>query len=275
MTIDTPWIIEADYLIDILGEKELRIIDLTNQQSYDQAHISNAVFVDYKQIIKNQPPTFGLLPSELELSQLLSKNGISPNHYIIAYDDEGGGKASRLLWTLDLIGHKKMSLLNGGIQTWLAKQFPVSTQTTHFADENYPVQFKNKEVAINAEQILQKLEQNKVKIIDARSKKEFLGEDVRATKAGHIPNAVHFDWMDLKKPDDVTRLKTDKEISEQLHSLNIQSNDEIIVHCHSHHRSSLSYVVLKHLGYKNVKGYPGSWSDWGNRSDTPTTTIPS
>ncbi|MCW9021808.1 MAG: sulfurtransferase, partial [Sedimenticola sp.] len=25
----------------------------------------------------------------------------------------------------------------------------------------------------------------------------------------------------------------------------------------------------KSLGFPRVKGYPGSWSDWGNRQDTP------
>jgi thiosulfate/3-mercaptopyruvate sulfurtransferase len=27
--------------------------------------------------------------------------------------------------------------------------------------------------------------------------------------------------------------------------------------------------VLKALGYPDIKAYPGSWSDWGNASDTP------
>ncbi len=44
---------------------------------------------------------------------------------------------------------------------------------------------------------------------------------------------------------------------------------EVIVYCHSHHRSAHSYIVLKSLGYKNIKGYPGSWSDWGNDPELP------
>jgi thiosulfate/3-mercaptopyruvate sulfurtransferase len=27
--------------------------------------------------------------------------------------------------------------------------------------------------------------------------------------------------------------------------------------------------VLRHLGFPRVKGYPGSWSDWGNNPDLP------
>ena len=54
-----------------------------------------------------------------------------------------------------------------------------------------------------------------------------------------------------------------------LDRLGVTPDRQIITYCQTHHRSSLIYVVLKHLGYDKVKGYPGSWSDWGNRQDTP------
>ncbi|WP_455219340.1 sulfurtransferase [Kaarinaea lacus] len=42
-----------------------------------------------------------------------------------------------------------------------------------------------------------------------------------------------------------------------------------IVYCQTHHRSALTYIALKHLGFSDIKGYPGSWSEWGNSTDTP------
>jgi len=54
-----------------------------------------------------------------------------------------------------------------------------------------------------------------------------------------------------------------------LDELGLTQDKEIIVYCQSHHRSALSYLMLKYLGYKKVRGYPGSWSEWGNRTDTP------
>jgi len=54
-----------------------------------------------------------------------------------------------------------------------------------------------------------------------------------------------------------------------LSGMGFTPDKEIIVYCQTHHRSALSYVMLKHLGYERVRGYPGSWSEWGNRSDTP------
>jgi thiosulfate/3-mercaptopyruvate sulfurtransferase len=43
----------------------------------------------------------------------------------------------------------------------------------------------------------------------------------------------------------------------------------VIAHCQTHHRSAHSFFVLKFLGFPTVRGYPGSWSEWGNRPDTP------
>jgi thiosulfate/3-mercaptopyruvate sulfurtransferase len=43
----------------------------------------------------------------------------------------------------------------------------------------------------------------------------------------------------------------------------------VIVYCQTHHRSAHTYVMLKSLGFEKVKGYPGSWSDWGNEPNTP------
>jgi thiosulfate/3-mercaptopyruvate sulfurtransferase len=44
---------------------------------------------------------------------------------------------------------------------------------------------------------------------------------------------------------------------------------EIIVYCHTHHRSAHSYTMLKHLGYERVRAYDGSWSEWGNDPSLP------
>lgn len=43
----------------------------------------------------------------------------------------------------------------------------------------------------------------------------------------------------------------------------------MITHCQTHHRSGFTYLVAKALGYPRVKGYAGSWGEWGNHPDTP------
>ena len=62
------------------------------------------------------------------------------------------------------------------------------------------------------------------------------------------------------------RLRTDLE--EVLAGLGLNGDKVIITHCQSHHRSGLSYMVGRLLGL-NIRAYHGSWSEWGNRQDTP------
>ncbi|HKK13309.1 MAG TPA: rhodanese-like domain-containing protein, partial [Gammaproteobacteria bacterium] len=55
----------------------------------------------------------------------------------------------------------------------------------------------------------------------------------------------------------------------ELETLGITPDREVITYCQTHHRSAHTYIVLRSLGYPRVKGYPGSWSDWGNRPEAP------
>ena len=161
-----------------------------------------------------------------------------------------------------------MSLLNGGIVTWLAENRPVSHTSFALAASEYPINYFNSASIASADFILSHLNDNSYVIIDSRSANEFLGLDNRAGRAGHIPGAVNIDWL-LFKDANTQKLIETIQLEKLLHENGVTHNKEIIVHCHSHHRSALCYVALKHLGYKNVRGYPASWSDWATRTDTP------
>ena len=59
------------------------------------------------------------------------------------------------------------------------------------------------------------------------------------------------------------------ELREILEKLGVTPDKEIITHCQTHHRSSHTYVILKSMAYPRIKGYPGSWSEWGKALDLP------
>ena len=269
MSIDTPWVIDTNTLENRLNEENLLVIDMTKESDYQQAHIPGAVFLDYSNVVKHTPPVVGMLPSPEQFSQAISKLGVNPDTYIVVYDDEGGGKASRLMWTLEIAGHKKMSLLNGGIHAWLKDNKPVNSDIPTTKESQYSVNFNDTTAIADANYIMSNLEQAGFCVLDTRSQNEFRGTDKRASRAGHIPGAINLDWMDIKNADDAQRLKSADQLKEMLAGLGLSPEQEIVTHCHSHHRSALMYVVLKSLGYNNVKGYPASWSDWAERSDTP------
>jgi len=66
------------------------------------------------------------------------------------------------------------------------------------------------------------------------------------------------------------RLKSREDLIALFHSRGLDDKEqEIITYCHAHQRAAHTYVVLKHLGYRNIKGYCGAWLEWGNAHDTP------
>lgn len=265
---DLPLILEAAKLSEQLDNPNVIVIDFSQPATYLQHHIPGAFFLDYSWITKAENPVMGLLPDIEQLNRVLSAFGVTPDTHIVAYDDEGGGRACRLLWTLDTIGHQHYSLLNGGLQTWIHAQHPTSQNIVWPTPSSYTGTLDTSAIA-EKQFILDTLKDDTTMILDCRSPMEYSGTKAFAARGGHIPGAVNMNWMELIDTDNHLQLKSISEIERILEAKGITKDKTIITHCQTHHRSSHSYIVLKSLGYKNIKGYPGSWSDWGNDTSTP------
>ncbi len=265
---DPGLFIEPEQLEALLDEPSIVIIDLCKEKQYKRAHIPGAHFVNYTGIIHADKPVMGLLPSSEKFSQLLSTLGVTAEKHVIAYDDEGGGCAARLVWTLHVFGHYKTSILNGGLHSWANEGHPLTTDVPVKAGSNYILSNTGNHT-VDREYILEHLNDDNLALLDARSLAEFNGVKKFAERAGHIPGAHHYEWTDAMDKNRNLRLLPADTIQTKLDQLGISKDKEVIVYCQTHHRSAFSYAVLRSLGYENVKGYPGSWSDWGNQADTP------
>lgn len=263
-----PLVVEPAELEKHLGAEKLLIVDLCRPEIYAQSHVPGAVHIDYAQIVAARPPAMGVLPGEAQLSEVFSSLGMMPDSHVVAYDNEGGGRASRLLWTLDTIGHPYYSLLNGGLHAWLNDRRPVSTEPVKRTRSQYTVKFRDV-VTADKSYIMNHLRDPNMVIVDTRTPAEYRGETRRADRAGHIPGAVNFDWVNAIDQTRGLRLKPAEELKRTLTQLGVTPDKEVIAYCQTHHRSAHTYIVLKSLGYSRVRGYPGSWSEWGNSPDTP------
>jgi thiosulfate/3-mercaptopyruvate sulfurtransferase len=264
-----PLIVEPAQLNEHLNDANLLILDVRNIDSYAEGHIPRAINLNYANIIHIDPPAMGLLPDEDYLSIIFSGIGLTPDHHIVAYDDEGGGRASRLLWTLDTLGQEGLSLLNGGIQLWTAEERPLDQQTSMATPSRYEGHFLKPEISAGKDYILSRLGQDDLALLDTRSPAEYAGIDVRAARGGHIPGAVNMNWTDAMDFSHHLRLQPDDTLRAMLEHIGVTPDKEVIVYCQTHHRSAHTYMVLKHLGYPRLRGYPGAWSEWGNDPDLP------
>lgn len=267
--LQLPLLLEPDQLEPLLQNPELLLVDVRNPDSYGRGHIPGAARLDYSAIVAAQPPALGLLPDESQLSAVLSMLGLRPDRHVVAYDEEGGGYAGRLLWTLELLGHARGSLLNGGFIAWIAEDRPLERQPVTPGSSAYRARLDNPTALADKSYILERLGRPDLALLDTRSPLEYRGVDVRAARGGHIPGAVNFNWTDAMDIHRHLRFKPDATLREMLTSVGVTPDKEVIVYCQTHHRSAHTYMVLKHLGYPRVRGYPGAWSEWGNDPDLP------
>lgn len=264
-----PLLLEPKDLNDLRSESNILVIDLCQPQVYAQNHIPGAIFLDFRRLMSGQPPAAGEVPDLAVLSEVMSDIGLTDQHHVVAYDDEGGGWAGRLLWTLELLGHTKYSYLNGGLHAWAAEGLPLERSANRAVRSQYDASIKNPNCYINRQSIMQLLNHPNLAIWDARSPEEWAGIRVNAMKGGHIPGAANYEWTRGMDKNRSLRVRDLGEIESELEEIGITRDKTVITHCQSHHRSGFTWLLGKLLGFPNIIAYAGSWSDWGNAPETP------
>ncbi len=264
-----PKLVEPDALEEVLEDERLIIVDLSSPANYRKHHVPGAVHLDYPLLTDVEPPVGGLMPPIDQLEMAFSFIGYNQAHHVVAYDDEGGGKAGRLIFTMECLGLHNWSLLNGGMQAWFNEGHPI-VHCRPQVEETLPCinYLQPNPFIVDAEYIMANLGQPHLQLLDARSSDEYRDLARMTQRGGHIPGALNLEWTELMDPTRNNRLLPEAVIRARLDALGLDPAHEVITYCQTAHRSSFSFVVLYLLGYK-VRGYPGSWSDWGNRDDTP------
>lgn len=251
-------------------DSSLLVVYVAEAPAFAAGHIPGSVHVAPAELVGGVAPATGRLPDLGRLNGLFGRLGYRPDLNIVAYDDEGGGWAGRFLWTLDVIGHRRWRYLNGGIQAWVAARRPLERGAGRQTSPSSVALDIDRSPVAEAEDVLRAIDDPEQVIWDVRSLAEYRGERRAAQRAGHVPGAVHLDWLELKNPHDHQRLTPDLEALLRRHG--IAASKSIITHCQTHHRSGLSYMVGRLLGFARIRAYHGSWSEWGNRNDLPVAT---
>lgn len=267
-------LIEAEELVPHLGNDKLRIVDLSRRSVYDQLHIPHALHVQPKLLVRQEEQAMGLLPDQAGLEHLIAYLNIGPEHHVVAYDDEGGAWAGRLIWNLHCLGFENTSLLNGGIHAWLGAGLPTSSEIDTF-EPVAPLVSVNLQAAeqyqTSYDDVLNAIQQGQLQLWDCRTEDEYTGLRLAARRGGHIPGARHFEWSTALNRENHLKLHPLERTQQRLEQLGFNLNEPVVVYCQSHHRSGLAYILGRLLGW-NIQAYDGAWSEWGNRLDSPVIT---
>lgn len=254
-------LISTSELQSILQDSKILIIDTRSFKDYSEGHIPGAINLDLFAFHWIDTSKEGIENFNKQTRMLFSFAGVSEEKKIIFYDEVSGMLASRGVWMALYFSHPDVAMLNGGMKKWRQDKMNIEIKPNHFKPTKFFGRI-NHSLISGYEKILQNL--GNLIIIDARSKEEYSGDIVRAAQSGHIPNSINIDWS-LNLKEDGT-LKNDSDL---LKMYSIPKDSEIITYCQGAYRAANSFLVLKKLGFKNVRVYLGSWGEWGNRLDLP------
>ncbi|PYZ98233.1 sulfurtransferase [Alteribacter lacisalsi] len=273
----TDFFVSSEWLKSNLQRNDMVIVDCRfdladaerGKIEYSRSHIPGAVYAHLDNDLSAPRPPSGAggrhpLPDLNCFQEKMGRLGIDNSTMVVAYDDQGGAMASRLWWLLTYTGHKRACVLSEPFSKWLKKEYPVESgiiepqQTAVYHAEPDPT------MTASMEEVKQNLYSGEAILIDSRAPERFAGvhEPIDHT-AGHIPTAVNDNWQN--RLDESGNWKSEAELRKDLSPY---EGKEAIVYCGSGVTACANVLAFKAAG-KEVRLYPGSWSEWITRPDNP------
>lgn len=273
-------LVETDWLAQHLTDPSLRLVESNEDpELYAQGHIPGAIPIRWKTDL--QDPVRRDWVSREELEGLLGSRGIGNEHTIILYGDRNNWFATYTFWLLQYYGVEKLKILNGGRQKWVAEGRPLTTEVPQYPPTTFRAKDPDPALRAFRDEILQRLEDPALALVDVRSPQEYHGELVAppgypqegAQRPGHIPRAVNIPWTQNVREDGT--FKSAEELRALYGSVGITQDKEVVAYCRIGERSSLTWFTLSVLlGYPKVKNYDGSWTEWGSLVGVPVERAP-
>lgn len=273
MTSVSSALVEPDWLEAHLEDPKVRIIALnwTDSKSFDAGHIPGAIFWDWKDRLWD--PLTREFPDAETFAKRCAAAGISNDMTVVFYGDPAVQFGTYAWWVFKYCGHKDARVLNGARKRWEREGRPMTAEKTRITPAIYkPNQTPaNLNMRAMRDDVLAAIDRKDTVIIDHRSPEEYRGElfsppgtpNHGAERLGHIPKAKHLHFEDFLGED--SSFKSADEIRGMLVERGASPDKQIISYCRLSHRATLAYFVMSELlGYKNVRSYDGSWTEWGS-----------
>ena len=268
-------LVSTDWVSSHLTDPGIRLIEVdVDTSAYDQGHIPGAVGWNWQTQL--QDALRRDLADQRQFEELAGRAGVTPETTIVLYGDNNNWFAAWAFWQLKYYGHNDVRLMNGGRRKWLEEKREITTAAPSVVRTTYRANAPDAAIRARREDIFAVLDRrNPAKLVDVRSVDEFTGKVIAppgmtetAQRGGHIPGAANIPWSQAVAEDGT--FKSAGALQALYGSKGITGDSEVIAYCRIGERSSHTWFVLKYLlGYKNIRNYDGSWTEWGNLVGAP------
>ncbi|QTN39073.1 sulfurtransferase [Cryomorphaceae bacterium] len=271
--VSSPSLLSLEEVENALSDSSWAVIDLRRPHEFAEGHLPGALQVWRDDIQRHDLPYSGMCATREQIEQLFSELGISTGQKILIYDAKGLVDAARLWWILKYYGYDDAYMFDGGLAAWQRSNRPLSTEPIHKAPSEFVLEGPSRaDWHAQRSDVEAALADSAIVILDTRSQDEFEGRNQKlgAFRAGHIPGALWVDYcltFDYRVTQEFYTLEA---IEELYQSRGLHADTPIIVYCHSGVRSAHTTFVLRELlGYRNVRNYDGSWTEWSFFEELP------
>jgi thiosulfate/3-mercaptopyruvate sulfurtransferase len=278
----SPTIVDDSQVAEAIARGAI-VWDVRAADAYAAGHIAGAISIGDAARVLRDVNTEDFIATD-RIEKILGTAGLDPKREVIVYGSRGTWNPYFGHYTVRYFGGDNVRVYHEGIEGWTAAGRAISRDAANVA----PIALKleiNPTVAVTTKEMVARVNNPNIQIIDARTPQEFAGEDIRAIRGGHIPGAINIpyeqNWIDPETPAKLARKQVPNNAGMSLKSVadlkrmysRFDPNKETIVYCQSGVRASETAGVLQELGFANVKIYDSSWLGYGNTLDAPANNV--
>jgi thiosulfate/3-mercaptopyruvate sulfurtransferase len=269
-------LVSTNWLEEHLDDPNVRVIEVDEDTTaYEKGHIRGAVGWNWNTDLHSEVGRD--YRDQAGVSELLSAAGVGPDTTVVLYGGNNNWFAAYAYWLLKLRGVENVKLLNGGRKKWELESRELVQEVPSYDPTGYRIEAPERpEIRALRDEVLQKVGSGGAGFVDVRSPEEFRGEKIapdhlpqeQAQVPGHIAGAANIPWAKAANEDGTFR--SAEELRELYAAEGITDDREVIAYCRIGERSSHTWFALQELlGFRNVKNYDGSWTEYGSLVGAP------
>jgi thiosulfate/3-mercaptopyruvate sulfurtransferase len=268
-------LVSTSWLAEHLHDPGVRIVEVDEDTTaYQKGHIAGSIGWNWTTDL--HAPIGRDYLDQPGLAQLMSEAGADHDTILVLYGGNNNWFAAYAYWILTLRGVDNVRLLDGGRKKWELESRPLTQEPPTHQRTQYTLDAPEREhVRALRDEVLAEIGTG-IGLIDVRSPEEYRGEKLapdhlpreQAQVPGHIPGAVNVPWARAANEDGT--FKSAAELRALYEDCGITPDLPVIAYCRIGERSSHTWFALTELvGYRDVKNYDGSWTEYGSLVRAP------